>query len=264
VCGSFELRPPAGANCRPALPHSLQGAPGPDGNPQPPQPLQRDRNSSLLCHSAAGKSQLGAATACAAPPCRGGAAPRWAPSSPAPPALLHLHHSPTACCCPAVTFGKEAGVDGGQQGFAPGVWVYDNTHKAGRGWGRIVSAGEPHEDGTPVWRVDFQRGKRCTAIKQPYLQLPCVSYDERTAPTAAGQRVKVAAGHDLGAEGETLQPTTTDVRRPCCTAAPHCLHAQPPAPPHPWPPPHRRPPTPRPPRATNAPLPAPAPLTCRV
>ena len=56
---------------------------------------------------------------------------------------------------------------GQQQGYAVGAAVYDNIHKASRGWGTIkaAAAADP-ADGTPRWQVQFEHGQRTTAIKQ--------------------------------------------------------------------------------------------------
>ena len=147
----------------------------------------------------------------------------------------------TACCWPAVTFEKEAAVN--EEGFGCGVGVYDKTHKSGRGYGVIESAGECKPDGTPTWTVKFERGQRITTISQTYLQLPIQLHDangwpvDRQQPTAAGQRVLVVVGHHhVGEMGWTETAATTGVsRRPAlqrcpCTAPPAA--ASPPAPRH--------------------------------
>ena len=131
-----------------------------------------------------------------------------------------------------------AGV-GQQQGYAVGAAVYDNSHKASRGWGTIkaAAAADP-ADGTPRWQVQFERGQRTTAIKQSYLALPCMPCSDRVAPAAAGQRIMVVVGEHSGKEGVTAAFNTTKACTQlharhrcgpshCAMLHPHGLHSAP-------------------------------------
>lgn len=95
-----------------------------------------------------------------------------------------------------------------QQQFEIGASVWDNTHHTCRGYGVICAAGNPADDGTPKWYVEWdnkQEGQRCRAIQETSLQLSLIQHDKRKPPTALGQSIIVLVGTHKGKTGTTVR-----------------------------------------------------------
>lgn len=123
--------------------------------------------------------------------------------------------TPTAC------------TDGGielQEGFACGTSVYDRGHGGQqRGYGVVVKATDPADDGTARWYVDWAVGGRVngrtTAIKETYLEVALIPNRARCPPTAIGQRVLVVLGNSKDSTGEIVGKVGTCAGGGCGGAA---------------------------------------------
>lgn len=98
----------------------------------------------------------------------------------------------------------EAGAD--HWAFVKGTPVFDDSHKANRGYG-VVESPRPELDDDGDWRckVRFTGGERATWLKCKYLEVPAVSPILRQDPTAVQQRVRVAVGPHKGKDGTTMK-----------------------------------------------------------
>ncbi|KAL4420068.1 hypothetical protein ABPG77_004333 [Micractinium sp. CCAP 211/92] len=95
-----------------------------------------------------------------------------------------------------------------QQCHQPGASVWDQTHHQSRGYGTIKKEGEPADDGTPRWYVDWavkQPGSRETAISERYLALSHVHHTARMPPSGLRQPIVVQFGNLKGHQGKTEQ-----------------------------------------------------------
>lgn len=82
--------------------------------------------------------------------------------------------------------------------------MFDKSHKKSRGYGTILEAAQPGEDGERKWKVDFEGGQRNTAIAEKYLEVPHIDHRQRQAPTGYNQRIVVMVGTCKGQEGATV------------------------------------------------------------
>ena len=133
------------------------------------------------------------------------------------PALDLQRPARRSCAATSVPPTQTAYTDDGielQTGFACGTWVYDRGHGGQqRGYGVVARAGEPADDGTAKWYINWaaggRAGGRSTAIQETYLEMAVIANSARCPPTAIGQRVLVVLGNHKNSPGEIVAKVGT-------------------------------------------------------